>query len=360
MLKIQSKSHLYAVEQFKTLEEGLEQAFSTPNVFTLIDKTVLDLYQATFSRYLNPNKTFSIEASEDSKRFEELTPVFTWLIETGFRRDCTLLVIGGGVLQDIGAYVSTTFRRGIRWEFIPTTLLSQCDSCIGSKSSINIGEFKNQLGTFYPPHRILLIPEVLQTLPPDEIRSGIGEIIKLHYLSGDEAVKSIEQKLAEFKTNPEILQSLIWTSLEIKKPYIEEDEFDQGIRNLLNYGHTFGHAYESATHYQIPHGIGVTLGMLTALFFSESIGWLPQGSFQAHRSFLEPFYHPYENLLTPDHLNAILSALKQDKKNTGNNINCILTRGNGKMEKKPLALEKDIQPLMTQFLATLNPVVAVS
>ncbi|MGV2387507.1 MAG UNVERIFIED_CONTAM: hypothetical protein LVR29_01675 [Microcystis novacekii LVE1205-3] len=165
-------------------------------------------------------------------------------MELGFRKDCTLLVIGGGVIQDIGCFIASVLFRGIKWILIPTTLLAQCDSCIGSKSSINIQNFKNQIGTFYPPHEIILVFSVLKTLPSDEIRSGLGEIIKLNLLVGQSEVKQMKINLQKLSSDFLEIQNLILDALNIKRRYIERDEFDKGVRNILNYGHTFGHAYE--------------------------------------------------------------------------------------------------------------------
>ena len=235
-----------------------------------------------------PENVRVIEASEGAKSLDALGPHVEWLLRSGFRRDCLLLVIGGGVLQDLSCFIASTLFRGVGWTLIPTTLLAQCDSCIGSKSSINVGPYKNQMGTFYPPHQVLLAFDVLKSLPPDEIRSGLGEIIKLHLIEGEDAVTRLRPKLAGFEADPKLMREMVWDSLTIKKRFIEEDEYDKGIRNLLNYGHTFGHAYESATHYAIPHGISVTLGVLTATFFSAELGWVSADYFQSLRELARP------------------------------------------------------------------------
>jgi 3-dehydroquinate synthase len=261
------------------------------------------------------------------------------------------LVVGGGVLQDIGCFIASVLFRGLRWELIPTTLLAQCDSCIGSKSSINIQSYKNQIGTFYSPHRVCLTFSVLPTLPWDEIRSGLGEVIKLHLLTSENDFRLLMADLDSLPGNTRILPKWIVHSLEIKKVYIEKDEFDKGVRNLLNYGHTFGHAYESASHYGIPHGIGVTLGMLTATYVSSKLGWVSADDFQALKGRLGPWYRPYEQKLKTLDLEKVLNAIKHDKKNTGNAVNCILTRGPGRMEKTALNLEQQLRPWMTEFIS---------
>jgi 3-dehydroquinate synthase len=273
------------------------------------------------------------------------------LLKNGLRRDGCLLVVGGGVLQDIGCFIASVLFRGVRWELVPTTLLAQCDSCIGSKSSINIQSYKNQIGTFYSPHRICLTYSVLKTLPWDEIRSGLGEAIKLHLLTGEKEFSELMSDLPNVREDERILQKWIQSSLKIKQPYIEQDEFDKGIRNLLNYGHTFGHAYESATHYAIPHGIAVTLGMLTATFVSSRLKLVTAEYFANLQSRLRPCFEPFEKELKRVDLAAILSAIKLDKKNTKDSVNCILTRGAGRMEKMPVNLDQQLKPLISEFIS---------
>jgi 3-dehydroquinate synthase len=348
MLTIQSKSHSYSVEEFRDLGSALA-SFNKPGVLCLADKQVFKLYEKDFAA-IPSDKIFQIEASEEQKSFEALTPIFVWLLKNGLRRDGTLLVVGGGVLQDIGCFIASVLFRGVRWELVPTTLLAQCDSCIGSKSSINIQSYKNQIGTFYAPHRILVTYSVLKTLPWDEIRSGLGEVIKLHLLTGEKEFAELMDDLKHVRDDENILPKWIQSSLQIKKPYIEQDEFDKGIRNLLNYGHTFGHAYESATHYAIPHGIAVMLGMLTATYVSSRFKLVPPAYFHNLQEQLRLWYEPFEQKLKTIELSAVLSAIKLDKKNTKDSVNCILTRGAGKMEKMPVNLESELKPFITDFI----------
>ena len=293
-----------------------------------------------------------LDASEEQKSYEAIAPVFLALLSKGLKRDGNLVVVGGGAVQDIGCFVATVLARGIRWELVPTTLLAQADSCIGSKSSINIGTFKNQIGTFYSPHRVLLAPSVLSSLPWDDIRSGVGEIIKFQLLSGEAGFHELMGDLARLKEERELLPKWIARSLEIKKAYIEEDEFDRGRRNLLNYGHTFGHAYESATHYGIPHGIAVALGMLTATYVSVQLGMTPRPHFDVLKSALLPWCEPYGHLLRDVKVDDVTLAMRHDKKNTADGVNCILTRGYGQMEKCRVELDTLIAPSLRAFVSS--------
>lgn len=352
MLEIRSQSHPYTVEEFPDLAAALGQFEDRGGVFCLVDQQVLSLYKTAFAETISADKILPVEATEEQKSFERLTPLFVWLLQKGLRRDGCLLVVGGGVVQDIGCFIASVLFRGLRWELVPTTLLAQCDSCIGSKSSINIDAYKNQIGTFYPPHRVCLTFDLLKTLPWDEIRSGLGEAIKLHLLTGEKEFQALMTDLDTMPGNEQPLPKWILSSLQIKKVYIEKDEFDKGVRNLLNYGHTFGHAYESASHYGIPHGIGVILGMLSATYVSSKLGWVEAGYFRQLRNRLRPWYQPYEQRLKQLDLEKILAAIKHDKKNTRDAVNCILTRGGGRMEKHPVNLETQLRPWVGEFIVS--------
>ncbi len=331
-MQIQSHSHAYAVTECDTIAAALSRSGEADTSFYLVDRKVADLYRRQLAD-LQDKQVYRIEATEEAKSYERLISVFCWLLDAGCQRRSQLVVIGGGVLQDIGCFVASVLMRGIRWTLLPTTLLAQCDSCIGSKSSLNIDRFKNQLGTFYPPHEVRLVFEFLGTLAPQEILSGLGEAIKLNLIDGEPSVERLRRSLALPSEEDLPLPEIVWNSLLIKKRYIEEDEYDRSIRNLLNYGHTFAHAFESATQYAIPHGIAVTLGVACATFFSERLGMLSAGSFDELLAWLRPYFGACAEILRRADPSAVLAGMKRDKKNAGERTTFILTRGPGAMEK---------------------------
>ncbi|HEX4132511.1 MAG TPA: hypothetical protein VHZ24_20940 [Pirellulales bacterium] len=333
-MQITSHHHPYSVSEHATVDDAF--ADLDGDAFVLLDQKVDELYGERLRRGVAADRTYAVEATEFAKSYEQLTPVFTWLLERRCRRNSHLVVIGGGVLQDIGCFIASVLMRGIRWTLVPTTLLAQCDSCIGSKSSLNIGSFKNQLGTFYAPHEVRLAVEFLNTLSREEILSGLGEAIKLHLIAGETEAAWLWERLAETSEHPAPLGEIIRSSLQIKKRFIEVDEFDQGIRNLLNYGHTFAHAFESASRFAIPHGIAVTLGVACATIFSRQLAMLPADDCEELIARLRPYFGGYERVLGSLPVPAILAAMKQDKKNVGDRVTFILTRGAGRMEKKPV------------------------
>jgi 3-dehydroquinate synthase len=333
MLTIQSKSHPYRVIEAPDVRAAIREIEGHDSAYFLIDQKVAGLYEKELREIVPNERRYCIEASEHAKSYEQLVPVFCWLLERKFRRSSKLIVIGGGVLQDIGCFIASVLMRGVHWTLVPTTLLAQCDSCIGSKSSLNINRFKNQLGTFYPPHEVRLSFQFLATLTTDEINSGLGEAIKLHIIDGRESVDRLKAMLASPSEVGARLPEITWACLRIKQRLIEEDEFDRGIRNFLNYGHTFAHAFESATQYAIPHGIAVTMGVVFATYFAEKAEIAEAGYFREVLDWTRPFFGKYVTELGKVSVDTIVDAMKQDKKNVGDQVTFILSRRPGMMEK---------------------------
>jgi 3-dehydroquinate synthase len=270
-----------------------------------------------------------IHAHETTKSYEGVIPIIDTLISIGFRRNNRLIAIGGGITQDVTAFIASILYRGVDWIFIPTTLLAQGDSCIGSKTSINFRESKNQLGNFYPPLEIHIDSTFLKTLDNRDIRSGVGEMAHYFFVSGDEDVVWFEREFEESLTRRTNLHRMIQKSLSIKKSYVERDEFDKGERIVFNYGHTFGHAIESITDYAIPHGVAVSFGMDMANFISVQKGYIPYSDFErAHRVF-SVIWEGYDirNLDLAD----MLKAMMKDKKNQDGKLGLILSKGWGAM-----------------------------
>ncbi len=352
-LTISSRNGPYQVHFDLGLSAALAASRADGPTWLLIDAAVFALHRdAIVASFPEPERIHAVVATEENKSYERIGPIFTWLLSTGFRRDGILVAMGGGIIQDIASFVATVIMRGVRWRLIPTTLLSQCDSCIGAKSSINIDRFKNQLGSFYAPADIYLITDLLRTLPDEAMRSGFGEIVKFHLLDGPSSWKDIQGKLRWDDVS--LLQSLIHTSLAIKKRSIETDEFDRGVRNLLNYGHTFGHAFESATSFAIPHGLAVAMGMSAATFISERLGIAPKGHYREVDQVLRKLYSPCIVFLAKASVETIIAAMSTDKKNVAGATFVILTRGPGQMEKTKVDLEQQIRPLLTSYLEQLS------
>ena len=229
-----------------------------------------------------------------------------------------------GIRQDIVCLKSSNLFRGISWEYVPTTLLSQCDSCIGSKSSINLSSFKNVLGTFNPPKKIIIFYDFLKTLKKFEINSGIGEILKFHIIKSYSSFRKIENKISFNNININDLKKLIMKTLKIKKTYIEIDEFDENIRRLFNYGHTFGHAIETASNYKIPHGIAISMGMFMANSYSSSINELDTKKINRINIILKKNFSNFRNKNID--FKKFKNSLIKDKKNIEGKVTLILPK----------------------------------
>ncbi|WP_246153638.1 3-dehydroquinate synthase [Terriglobus albidus] len=213
-----------------------------------------------------------VQAIEENKSLEASPLLIQQMRAAGVNRQTRLIAVGGGIVQDISAFIASVYMRGIEWTYVPTTVLSMVDSCIGGKSSINVGPYKNLVGTFHPPVQITIDPALITTLPQADRASGLIEAAKICFCRGEDAFNEYLSFQPSASMPLADLEGVINISLLSKKWFIEIDEFDKKERLLLNFGHTFGHAIEGATHFGIPHGIAVGLGIACALEFGEMAG----------------------------------------------------------------------------------------
>jgi 3-dehydroquinate synthase len=216
------------------------------NDFLIIDKNIQKIYN------ISHHNMMLIDATENNKNIETVLKICEWLSNKNFNKGNILYVVGGGITQDIGAFVGSMYKRGINWIYVPTTLLSQCDSCIGGKTALNFNQMKNQLALFSAPRSVIIDTNFLQSLTQKEILSGMGEVVKFFIIAGEPYISLLDNMS---------LKERIFHSLMIKKTIVEYDEFEKNVRKSLNYGHSFGHAIESASNYTIPHGEAVILGI---------------------------------------------------------------------------------------------------
>lgn len=286
-------------------------------------------------------------ATEDEKTIEAATAYIKFLLKNKIHRDHKLLVVGGGLVQDVGSFVSHILLRGIDWVFIPTTLLAMSDSCIGSKSGINVGKYKNQVGTFHPPSEVYIYLPFLDTLPPSEMVNGIGEIIKHGLIKGGEQFNFISNNIAQLVKNKTVTKDLIYNSLLIKKEIIEKDEFEKNIRKVLNYGHSFGHALEGYTKHKISHGIGVLIGMDIANFISLKKKLLSRSDYENIHNLLSFYVKKYN--IKIDNYNSYMDFLSHDKKVVGGQLNAILTNGIGKTEIIKIKLDDILKSYIREY-----------
>lgn len=336
-IAIQSHRGVYKVhfitEAFSNLEKN-----SNEKTFYILDKNVSEIYAKELAPALKKSKAIIVEANENNKDLDRFSSYVSELAAMGVKRDCTLVAIGGGVIQDITCFLASTLFRGMSWFFYPTTLLAQADSCIGSKSSINVAGIKNLMGTFTPPNEIYIDVNFLKTLEHKDVLSGVGEMIKVHGIAGISHLEEIAASYERIVKTPEGMREYIYKSLMIKKGIIEQDEFDVGIRNVMNYGHTFGHAVESATNYEISHGIAVTIGQDMACRYAFEKKMITEPVYKlANTLLLKNFYNSTEVKVNFD---IFMSAIKKDKKNIGAQV-AIIIPTNDKFEIKKKLVDAD-------------------
>lgn len=324
---------------------------ATENDRVIIDRNVLNLYRSKLK--LTEGKYLAIDAFEDNKSLEKVVDYLRWLVDSSMKRNGRLFVIGGGITQDISCFMATNFYRGIEWWFFPTTLLAQSDSCIGSKSSINFMNVKNLIGSFYPPKKVIVSTEFLNTLKPSEIHSGIGEMLKVHIVKSTDAYKKVSQAYDQLIQDRKILKQFIYESLMIKKEIIEIDEFDDGYRNIMNYGHSFGHALESATNFGVPHGIAVTIGMDVANFYSYRTGRISKELYELYHPALKKNYVSYAKDLKFS-LADFEAALSKDKKNVSQKYALILPKSEGSVEKVLVDKSEAFTAFIKEFFSMIN------
>lgn len=324
------------------------------STFVVVDRRVADLYEDQLGDVLARPSTLRVEAVEANKALESFPDYVDHFVAQGIRRGHVLVAVGGGILQDIVCFLAATLLRGLDWHFFPTTLLAQADSCIGSKSSINVRATKNVLGTFTPPKQVVVDVTLLDTLTEPEIHSGIGEMLKVHAIAGPEMFNEIASDYDRLLVERPVLEDYIVRSLKLKRLLIEKDEFDQGPRRVMNYGHSFGHAIESATAYAVPHGIAVTIGMDMANHVALALGRTSEEHVARMRPILSRNYAGFENAAIPAH--ALLDAIAKDKKNTASALRLVLPDKEGRLSLVDQVADEKFRGACGDYLRELAPV----
>ena len=322
---------------------------SGPTV-ALIDESVLELYGPSFSHDLAALNCVPILAAEETKTLENMSTIVSRLLEAGARRGSSLLAIGGGITQDITSFLASVMFRGMPWQFIPTTLLAQADSCIGSKSSINASGVKNLVGTFHPPDTIDVDCSVLATLDKAALHSGIGEMLKVHAISGPRDFDRIAENYESLLLDSNVMTKAVHQSLLYKKRLVELDEFDEGPRNVMNYGHSFGHAIETATEYAIPHGVAVSIGMDMANYVAQVLGVTTLAEFERMHPVLRLNSMDFDSVLFE--ASGVISALKRDKKNSSTHYRLVLPDTNGEITLSWIDMDEQLVVAVSSYLAT--------
>jgi 3-dehydroquinate synthase len=343
---IRSTLKEYGVNFVADFAVPLKQAVDE-GAFVICDRTVFDLYGERIRNAVVQERCLVIEASETAKTLEKCKDIIEILVDRKVRRNNQLIALGGGVIQDVTAFIASILYRGVGWLFFPTTLLAQGDSCIGSKTSINLGNKKNLLGNFYPPDTIFIDSVFLESLDVVDIQSGIGEILHFYYYANSPLIPKLIKNYKAVIADRSLLKEYTQESLAIKKSVIEIDEFDKGERNKFNYGHTFGHALETITDYGIRHGQAVTVGMDLANYLSRQFGLLSQEQYDEMHTQLSVNFPAFN--FAGCNLDDYFEALSKDKKNIGNNLGCILSEGPGRLVLKQLPFDDALRGIIRTY-----------
>ena len=278
-------------------------------------------------------KRVVIPADDTNKTIENLSHVWKFLTTNGATRHSLLINLGGGMITDLGGFAAATYKRGIAYINIPTTLLGSVDASVGGKTGINFEGYKNEIGSFHPSEYVIISAEFLNTLSQKDILSGYAEMIK-HALLESESIwnKTLSFNLAD-DIDYDLLNDLVMQSVLIKQRIVEQDPFERNIRKALNLGHTIGHAFESFAldnDNPVPHGYAVAWGLIAELYLSHKVCNLPKEILETAKEFITKHYGVFP--IEPKDYDTLYKFMVHDKKNEGDNINFTLLSDVGDIE----------------------------
>ena len=337
----------------KQLQTDLAKAIAEcehDRIFVLVDETTNKLCWALVKDYLclKDAQTIVIGATDRRKNLDTLVHVWESLQQGKATRHSLLINLGGGMVTDLGGFAASTYKRGINFINIPTTLLAMVDASVGGKTGINFGELKNEIGVFNDAESVLLDTNWLRTLDEENIRSGYAEMLK-HGLIADETMwaELINFNLAQ----PDLRQlaSMLDKSVHIKERIVTEDPHEKGIRKALNLGHTFGHAFESWAMKRQPvlHGYAVAFGLIAELYLATTQTDFPTERMHQTVNFIRSYYGSLP--ITCNDYPELIELMHHDKKNRGNEINVTLLGGIGDIRIDQTITEEDIKEALDFF-----------
>ena len=302
------------------MEELASELKNYKQVFVVCDRNV-----EGFAKHLaGRREMMAIDADEKHKTIDTVMQICRWLLSKGADRDALVLAVGGGVTTDMAGFAASIYKRGVRYANVPTTLLSMVDAGIGGKTGVNLDGFKNLLGVIRQPEFTAIFPEVLQTLPEKELRSGLAEMLKTFIIKNPS--HAYERTVAE---GP--LPELIQLAAGIKQEIVEKDEFESGVRRKLNLGHTWGHAIEWRFPGAFSHGEAVAIGMVQAARYAEKAGVAEKGLAERIEKDLKACGLP---TALPCPVKELMPAIANDKKAQNGQIRLVLPARIGKVVVK--------------------------
>jgi len=310
------------------------EKYQTGKVFLATEETVNNFWVSEFDDFFISKgiKKVVIPAGEHNKKIESVARIWEFLSKNGGDRKSLLINIGGGMLTDLAGFAATTFKRGIDFLNVPTTLLSQVDASVGGKTGINFSGFKNEIGTFKEPVAVIINTDFLKTIDKENFISGFAEMIKHGLIFNPEHLKELEEFDIE-NIDYDHLQKIIGDSVNVKEYFVSNDPTEKNIRKALNFGHTIGHAFESYAMQQnkpIQHGHAVAYGMIAELFLSVKKCSFPQNDFEKLTNWLIKLYGKFE--INTSDFDTLFELMTHDKKNEAGKINFTLLSEIGNIE----------------------------
>lgn len=307
---------------------GLEACLGGRSAYWIWDESVWSLWGRKVRELGWPSqrdgRVTLFTASEPNKRLTSVEFLARRLVNAGANRDSAIVAVGGGVTGDVAGFIASIYMRGIPCFQIPTTLLAQVDSSIGGKTGVDLPEGKNLLGTFQQPRQVYIDPRFLTTLPDEELRQGMAEVIKSAMI-GDEVLWKFVENSSEAirKRDPDALLRIISASCMLKSRIVEADEKESGHRRVLNLGHTVGHAIEKLSGFKLRHGDCVATGMMAAATLAHQLGKMQTGELERLESICELWEMPVR-IAASTESRSIIDAIQTDKKRIGEKLHFIM------------------------------------
>jgi 3-dehydroquinate synthase len=313
---------------------------SAAHPVVLADRRTLSSHLAAVPA-LTAAPTFAVDATEEFKSVDGALQVIDFMDEQRMSRSSLLVVVGGGIVQDVGAFAACVYKRGVPWIYVPTTLLAQADSCIGAKSGLNFHGAKNLVGVFSAPRGVVVHTGFLSSLAEEALLSGLGEIFRLSIIGGSEALEGFERRRDQAASGDlATLEELIRDALAVKRAVIEVDEFELDLRRSMNFGHSIGHALEAITGNAIPHGIAVAVGVLVESDISHQRGMLSENDLLRLLRIGAPIISErVRSILDNISFDDILGVLFRDKKVEGTILKLIVPERIGQIRFVDFPLE---------------------
>ena len=341
-IKIKTKSQEYSIivgfDVISKIKKIIyENSIEFKKCLLIVDKKVPKKFINILKKKLQNKELYFylFDANEKNKNQKTINYILDILLKRNFSRKDCIIAMGGGITGDVGGFAASIFKRGMQFINIPTTLLSQVDSSIGGKTGINSKHGKNLIGSFYQPNLVIGDSKFLKSLPKREINCGYAEILKHSLISNKKFFKFLKKNVIDIlNIKSPLLESAIYESCKIKKLIVEKDEKEKNLRKVLNFGHTFAHAFEATLGYskKLNHGEAVSLGIKTAIEFSYRKKLIKAKEYIAIKNHIKKSNLPYDlkKYFSLKDLNKILSFMTKDKKNYSNKINLILLKSIGR------------------------------